>query len=109
MIGAEAIGFQPMNRLVLVGARYSRSPAPLPGSYCAGLRAAKIEAAINSTRLRPSSTPAVQHVRFLFVYDRILIEPCVPTKRTSTNMPAIWSFSPVGFVTPGANDAQFPD
>jgi hypothetical protein len=44
MISAEAISFQPMNRLVLVGARYSRSPAPLPGSYFASLRAAQIEA-----------------------------------------------------------------
>ena len=38
------------------------------GSYCASFRAAKIAAAISSTRLRPSSTEAVYHVRFLFVH-----------------------------------------
>ena len=37
-----------------------------PPSYCASLRAARILAAINSTRLRPSSTSAVYHFRFMF-------------------------------------------
>jgi hypothetical protein len=37
-----------------------------PLSYCASLRAAKIEAAISSTRLRPSSTVAVYQIRRLF-------------------------------------------
>ena len=40
-----------------MGSTVGGTRAPL--SYCASLWAAKIEAAISSTRLRPSSTPAV--------------------------------------------------
>ena len=37
-----------------------------PLSYCASFRAAKMLAAISSTRLRPSSIEAVYQLRFVF-------------------------------------------
>jgi hypothetical protein len=37
-----------------------------PGSYCASFRAARMLAAISSTRLRPSSIEAVYQLRFVF-------------------------------------------
>jgi hypothetical protein len=67
MIGAEAISLQlpPTHRLVLVGARYSRSPAPLRGSYCGSFLAAKIDAEISSRpfRLRPVLRPSSYTIR----------------------------------------------
>jgi hypothetical protein len=42
-----------------------------PLSYGASFLAAKIEAAISNTRLRPSSTPAVYHLRLVFAISRV--------------------------------------
>ena len=44
-----------------------------PLSYCASLRAARMLAAMSSTRLRPSSTAAVYHFRFVFAIRIVLL------------------------------------
>lgn len=52
--------------LIVAGTRF-------PGSYCASLRAARIEAAIKRTRLRPSSTSAAYHkIRLVFAQSIIV-------------------------------------
>jgi hypothetical protein len=46
-----------------------------PPSYCASFRAAKIDAAINKTRFRPSSTIASYHLSPLFRHQDVLRFP----------------------------------
>jgi hypothetical protein len=59
-----------------------------PPSNGASLRAARILAAINSTRLRPSSTQRAYHFRFLFVYkirETVRFCPTVPYRFEGEN------------------------
>ena len=59
----------------------------LPPSYCASLRAARILAAINNTRLRPSSTIACYTFRLWFAIEFKLCRCCCPEDAAVTREP----------------------